>query len=295
MTDWLISLALLAAVVVFFIAGRQCRNLPRAIWVTLFAIPIFFWLILKYASLIPSMAFDTPIFTWMLAWHHPFIISSFVIAFASGILIPQVPGRRLRVMLCVLLAAGMAYDFVIPIFGPLAARHRLMSIHSQMSGDVCMQSTSWTCGAASAVTALHALGIKADEGEMAILACTAPLRGTNETLLARAIESRYGSQDVTTSFEHFRSVRDLRHLCPAIVSIRVSSTTGHIVAVLDVTDSTVVYGDPLAGKMVCSIEDFEASWFNSALLVCRPRSTRLLVMDSHLPNHTEPRFFSAPF
>jgi predicted double-glycine peptidase len=280
MTDWLVSLLILVLIVALFAAGMNCRRLPRPVWVVLFILPVVFWLLLRLASYVPSLAFGFAPVTWLFALRRPFLISAFIIAFAMGILIPQAPGRRLRVLLCILMFAGLIYHFAIPNIGPLLVRSPLRGIHSFMDGGICLQSTSWTCGAAASVTALHTLGIEADEGELAILSYTTPMFGTDETLLARAMEERYRSQYLTTDFGYYKSVRDLQGLCPALVSIHMSYSVDHLVTVLEVTDKTVVYGDPLKGLIIRPIEEFEEMWFNRALLVYRLQPAPNLVLAS---------------
>jgi predicted double-glycine peptidase len=268
MLDWFLSFCLLALIVALFFIALKCHRLRKAVWVTLFAIPGILWLCVKLAVYVPYLSFETPL-SWFFVYRRLFVFSAMVVTWNLGILIPQAPGRRLRFLLCILLTIAITYNFIIPSFGPLLVRHRLRTVDSFMDGDVCLQSTEWTCGPASAVTALHALGIEADEGEMAILSYTAPIYGTNETLLARAIQKRYPAEHLATRYTRFSSITELKGHCPALVAIPLTVTVGHLVTVLEITDTTVVYGDPLKGKVECPIAEFEEKWFHTALLIWR--------------------------
>lgn len=277
MIDWLRIFLLLAGLAAIFVTGVKCRRFSRPVWASLFIIPVVLWILLRLSSYVPSLAFGFPPLTWCFSMRRPFLFSSFIIAFAIGIIIPQTPTRRLRILLFILMLVGLLYHFAIPNIGPLLVRGLLRNIHSTMDNGVCLQSTSWTCGAASSVTALHTLGIEASEGELAIMSYTTPLFGTDETMLARAIEDRYRTQFIKTDFGYFRSVRDIADRCPALVAIRLNYSIDHLVTVLEVTDKTVTYGDPLRGILILPIEEFEKKWFNRALLIYRDRPEPVLV------------------
>src|SRR5204863_6791491 len=53
--------------------------------------------------------------------------------------------------------------------------------------DVCLQSTSYTCGAASIATLLRAKGVKVTEHEAARASCTIPERGVTNLGAAMAL------------------------------------------------------------------------------------------------------------
>jgi uncharacterized protein len=277
MTDWFLVSLVFVLIVAAFVTGMQCRRLPKWAWAVLFLVPVGFWLAMRCVSYVPSLVFEYEPVAWLFALRRPFLISSLIIAFAMGIVIPQVQTRRLRVLLSILMLAGLVYHFAIPMIGPLVVRNRLRAIHTVMDHGVCLQSTSWTCGPAASVTALRALGIPAEEGQLAILSYTTPMFGTDETLLARAMEQLYRDRYITTDLRYVRSLRELKGQCPALVAIQLDLTVAHLVTVLKVTDKTVTYGDPLQGRVTCSIEDFEEVWLHRALLVYRLPPVPMLV------------------
>ena len=125
---------------------------------------------------------------------------------------------------------------------------------------VCIQSNSYNCGPASAVTALHHLGIDAGEGELAILAHTTPFTGTPTDLLCNAINMRFAKDGIHAEYRTFKNVEEMDGIEPVIAVIKYSLFVDHFITVIDVTESEVIVGDPLAGKYPLSVKDFNAKW-----------------------------------
>src|SRR6185295_14272763 len=112
---------------------------------------------------------------------------------------------------------------------------------------VCLQSTSYDCGPAAAVTALRNLGIAAEEREIALLANTCPAAGTSPDTLATVLRDRYAPDGLTCEYRPFSSVRDLPRDATTLAVIKLTFFIDHFVAVLAVTDDEVILGDPLHG------------------------------------------------
>ena len=121
---------------------------------------------------------------------------------------------------------------------------------------VCHQSTGHTCGAASAVTFLHAYGIEANEAEMARLSRTVIYQGVSTIKLARGIlrKLKGTSHKIDIVELDWEGIRV--HAQPCIVVLTYSVMVDHTVAILEVEEDSVIVGEPLKGKVRWSKEEF---------------------------------------
>jgi hypothetical protein len=127
---------------------------------------------------------------------------------------------------------------------------------------VCLQSSDDTCGSASMVTLLNAIGIQATEGEMARLSVSAPGRGLSPHqagyALRRKLRRLKRRQRVTIEVPGRDGLCDLP--LPFLAGIRYSFWTNHMVCVLDVDEKSLLVGDPLIGRRPWSCKRFEREW-----------------------------------
>ncbi len=170
-----------------------------------------------------------------------------------------------------------------PFALPAVVRGDLESLETRISSTgICLQTRNYTCGPAAAVTALGRLGIRAREGELAVLAFTTPLFGTPCDWLAGAIEGRYREDGVRVEFLKLRDVAGLesalredggsggdRARAVAIAVIKHSFLTDHYVTVFEVADDTVIAGDPLVGLRWIPRDEFERIWRRSVIVLRR--------------------------
>ena len=135
---------------------------------------------------------------------------------------------------------------------------------------VCQQTSFETCGAASMVTLLNAIGINTTEGEMARLSMTAPGQGLTPHLAA------YGLQQKLTELKRSNNVAvmacELNELykiaTPFLAGIRFSSVTNHMVCILDKNQDYLVVGDPIGvGRKKWSWVQFEKIW-SGIIVIC---------------------------
>ena len=138
-----------------------------------------------------------------------------------------------------------------------------------MHGDVCLQTTDYTCGPAASVTALRKLGINAEEGTLAIAARSTPQTGTPADQLMMAIDKCYGAKGISSSLRRFSSVKQLKGLGITVVPIKLSRFKGHYLTVLEVTDSHITIADPEFGKQLLTHEDFAKQWKFSGIVLNR--------------------------
>ena len=112
----------------------------------------------------------------------------------------------------------------------------------------CLQSSSSSCGAASAATLLRFLGKPADERAIAREAYTS-FTGTENWYLARAFRRR-GVQ-----VEYIKESSQLPSLhYPAIAGVRLDNT-GHFIVIMSKEGDNFVIGDPMIGREKLSAVD----------------------------------------
>ena len=158
--------------------------------------------------------------------------------FAGGLAeLVKRPRLLVRAMLIAVLSVGIVIPYLKPLLAPLPSH----SFTDQWQDDVCLQSTSSSCGAASAATVLKALGQHVTEQSLAH-ECFTYAGGTENWYLARAFRRR--GYRVTYRIETGYPA-DL-HL-PAIAGVRVGGI-GHFIALVTNSPQMVVTGDPLVGR-----------------------------------------------
>ena len=140
-------------------------------------------------------------------------------------------------------------------------RKELSHLHTNINSDgVCIQTTDYTCGPAAAVTALRHLGLSAEEGRIAILSETSSIAGTPPDMLAEALQDEYGKDGLIAECRTFKNVAELRQTGITLAVVKFTFLVDHWVAVLQITDSEVIVGDPTGGFMKLSYSDFEQKW-----------------------------------
>lgn len=153
----------------------------------------------------------------------------------------------------IMIFSATVWPFIVPAFD----RGDLASLKTHMdSNGVCLQTTDYTCGPAAAVTALHQLGFPADEGKLAILSETSSTTGTPPDMLAEALQKEYGSRGLIADCRPFKDISELKQSGLTLAMVKYSFMVDHWVTVLEVTDSQVIIGDPLDGKVKLSYDDF---------------------------------------
>ncbi len=182
------------------------------------------------------------------AWYYQFRSiagTEFLIIFlgvAGGLLAALLP-RLLLILPLLGVAAFSIAPIVKPFIGPIGS----VALRDEWDGEVCLQSTPSTCGAASTATILRHLGGEATESDLAVEAHSYA-GGTEAWYLARAVKSRgFDAQfDFETGFSPDGGL-------PAVVGVRLG-TVGHFIAILGEEDGKFIVGDPLQGRELLSSE-----------------------------------------
>lgn len=237
-------------------------------WMGVFGIAFVFFLAILCINRIPSLHYHLPV-SWFFKGHRESLMFSILLPVMFGTLIPQLKAPRQRLMVWGLAVVGTGYVGIVPVVEGIVVRTQLEGLETWREDGICLQTTGFTCGPASAVTALECHGIKAEESELAIAAYTTPSWGTSNRDLADAIEKLYGRQGIRCRIERFDSIEQLRGICPVIATVEYRFMVDHYITVLDIEDDVVLVGDPLKGQDRLSYEAFEEKWRRVGIIVKR--------------------------
>ena len=189
-----------------------------------------------------------------------------VLTFAAGSHLMTPRNRRALVLLSCLLVIFVVRQMWWRLSEPAAYAYA-----GEFSGDVCLQSTDYTCGAAAMVTLLNTMGIESSEGEMARLSGTIPHRGVSDFQAAWGLQRKLGRLGRPERVEFVLCPeKDAGSLpTPCLAGTEYSFWFAHMVCVFDVDEQSVTLGDPLAGHQRILREEFEKKWLGVAI-VARP-------------------------
>jgi hypothetical protein len=197
----------------------------------------------------------------MMLGRKKFAIMGFVVALILTTPLSRLPKKRDRMVVCLLMSVMIFSATIWPFITPALARKELAKLETIINADgVCIQTTDYTCGPAAAVTALRHLGINADEGKLAILSETSSIEGTAPDLLAESLQKVYGKDGLIVECRPFKDISELKQAGLTLAVIKYNIFEDHWVAVLQVTDSQVVVGDPLGGLVKMSYDEFQQKW-----------------------------------
>ena len=144
---------------------------------------------------------------------------------------------------------------------PASNRGHLADVKTRLDPDgICRQSQSYTCGPAAAVTALHELGLRADEREIALLAHTSSRTGTEPRRLAQGLQKRFGADGLVAEYRRFENLEELSRAGLTLAVLQFNASQDHCVTILGVQANAVVVGDPVGGLALVSKEEFENQW-----------------------------------
>lgn len=240
--------------------GYFFSRLPKSYWTFGYFIPFALVLVYGVAIHFPAMSFTPPI-SWMMMGRKKFAILGFIAAMVLTTPLSRLPLKRDRVVVSILMAIIIFFMSVWPFLAPAFNRNQLSQLKTRIGGDgVCLQNTGYTCGPASAVTALRKLGFPAEEGQLAILSFTSSMTGTPPDILAEVLQKQYGKDGLTVEYRAFKNISELKQAGLTLAVIKFGFMVDHYVTVLDVTDSEVVVGDPLNGLDKMSYEEFQQKW-----------------------------------
>lgn len=137
----------------------------------------------------------------------------------------------------------------------------------RMRGRVCMQSTDYTCVAASMVTALRARGIDATETEMARLSRTQVGRGATDSRALWALQTKLRGTGLTARYASLDRAGLIAAPKPCLVQLDWGFFLSHMVPVMAADDEGVTLGDPLEGERRMAWAVFGREWKGQAIVI----------------------------
>lgn len=259
-------IAIAVFVSIAFFTGLKLSKLSKKYWVVSYLLALLVIMSIVASRHFRQLVFIAP-FSWIMAGRVEFIVISAAAALLLGVLIPRLEQRNLKVSLCFLLFIFCGYNIAVPFLLPVFIRGKMeRTENSYVSDGVCLQSTGYTCGPASAVTFLSQFGINANEGELAILAYTTPQLGTSEDLLVTAINKAHSKNGFRCEYIFIDTIKELKEHCPAIAVIKYSLLADHYITVLEVAENQVIVGNPLSGKETLTYQQFLDKWRSAAIV-----------------------------
>jgi hypothetical protein len=265
----ILQASLIALICAAVAAAALFASRRRRWWLVLYAIALLLISLILIARRFPTLAFRPPI-SWVAAGRTSMALLGPAAALLLIPLFPQLKNSRQRALVAIFLIVFILNSSIYPFISPVLAHSELQRLPTYVSPNgVCLQSTSYDCGPAAAVTALRKLGIPAQESEIALLADTCPAAGTSPDTLARILRDRYAGDGLLCEYRPFASVRDLPQDAIILATMKLTFLIDHFVAVLAVTDDDVVLGDPLHGYVHISHQDFAQKWRFTGIVLRR--------------------------
>jgi len=274
--DLLVETIGIAGVVILgVVAGGVFSRLRRGYWAVGYLISIILIGLLLAAKWSTALSFSAP-FSWVSGGRMRYIVLSLGITMGLVTPLSRLPRRAEKWAVGALSFFFVVAFSVVPFLSPLWLRGDLSGLETRIGSDgICRQTRAYTCGPAAAVTALRRLGFSAQEGEIAVLAGTSPITGTLPRSLLSALRQRYGRQGLECRYRYFPSVAELKGRGVTLAILKDTFLIDHCVAVLGVSEGTVLIGDPILGEQVISREQFEKMWRFTGIVLSRESRTRI--------------------
>lgn len=269
MNPWFETIFVLFLAFFGILCGISFWHLSKPLRLFGYLLPLFAIIGLIILRVVSSATLTEPLY-WLSISRAKFAILSFTVPMGMTAPLPKLPHRWEKIATCIITVVFIFIFSVPPFLAPALVRNDLASIETKLNSDgICFQSKSYTCAPAAAVTALRKLGFSAQEGEMAILSHTSPITGTLPWSLYTAISQRYSEYGLNCEYRRFDSINQLEDADVTLVAVRDTLFSDHCVAVLEISEDSVIIADPAAGKTSISREDFERIWRSAGIALKR--------------------------
>jgi hypothetical protein len=260
MNPWLETAGVVLIALFGVFAGRIFSRFRKPYWVLGYILPTVLIAALAIVRFDNELYFVPP-FSWITFGRVRFVVLSLAVSMGLTVPLSRLPYKFEKLIVCLLMAGFVTWFSVLPFLVPALIKGRLSSIQTRFDKNgVCRQTTDYTCGPAAAVTALEKLGIKADEGELAVLSYSSPVIGTLPTCLTSALQNRYAADGLSCRYRHFDSIDQLRKAGVTLTVVREAFLLDHCIAVLGVSDNAVTVADPVTGARLMPFKQFEKIW-----------------------------------
>lgn len=249
--------------------GRVFSGFRKPYWLLGHFVGFVLIVILALARYYNVLYFIRP-FSWVTTGRVQFVILSLAVTMGLTTPLSRLSHRYEKLLVYILMAVVVTWFCVLPFLVPALIKDHLSSLTTRFdSNGICLQTTSYTCGPAAAVTALGKLGLSADEGEMAVLSYTSPVAGTILSCLSSAVQNRYAADGLRCQYRRFDSIEQLKDAGITLAVVRNAFLLDHCLTVLEVSDHTITVADPVIGRRVMPHKQFEKIWRFSGIVFKR--------------------------
>lgn len=269
MTAWIETVGVVAVSVLGLGLGLRCARAGLRVWWAGYLGALAFFALCAAATLWHRLEFHPPL-SLLPGGRGLAVLKALAGMFLLAALVPRLPLARDR------RAVGVAFGLVVakvsvwPFLAPAFNQEVLARLVTHFDADgICRQSTPYTCGPAAAATALRRLGLAADEGDLAVRCHTSEALGTPPRILCDVLARRYGEAGLTCEYRWFPAIGDLPAGVPTLVLVRFGWLLDHYVVLIEQDGGGVVVADPLFGKRVLTLAEFDALWRHVGIVLRR--------------------------
>jgi len=254
-----------------FFARRQ-----RPYWLIGYIIPFILLVSIGLSRRYPALEFIPP-FSWLMSGRTEFAATAIITTMLLVTPLGRVQNKRLAILVYSFLVCIITYYAIFPFLLPAIIRKDLLRMQTRLDNhNVCLQSTSYNCGPAAAVTVLRNIGMPAEEGKIAVMSHTSPISGTPPDSLYLGLNKMYAGSGLHFEYRRFDTVAELVGREPMIAIVRFSFMVDHYVAVLKVNQNKLTVGDPIGGIRHMTYNQFRKIWRNSAIILSpKPLKTKI--------------------
>jgi predicted double-glycine peptidase len=178
--------------------------------------------------------------------------------------------RLVRLVLGTLVCCFIAYS-VFDMGAPVLLRSCVERLDDDRQGAGPVSQTSgWSCGAAATATLLRLNGVPASERQVAELAGTSPIEGTDIRGAARAVEILGGAQGLVPHLRIGLPARDIAILrTPCTFEYKLYPTLWHVAVMMSIDGDIVDVEDPLLGRDKWTKEQLAEKWVGTTMEIER--------------------------
>jgi predicted double-glycine peptidase len=250
--------------------GWKIGRLRGHWWLIGYAVSMAIVVALNVSRYVPATINTAP-GQWLLAGRKEIFLIG--IAAIIGIVpcLHKVHPARTRVLLGAFMTVLLMRSSVLPLMGPVLDRAEIAKLPTVLDmDDVCLQTTNYTCGPASLVSALRAFGIEETESNAALETLCNSYSGTRSADIADYVNRAYGDRGLRASYRYIASVEELRELGGvAIAEVKSNFWMDHFVAVVGWDGTSPIVADPYCGQFKTTEKSFARIWRKKAVVIRR--------------------------
>jgi len=269
MNPWLETTGVILIAVFGVLAGRACSRFRKPYWVLGYILPSVLIAMLAMVRFNNTLYFVSP-FSWIATGRVRYVVLSLAVSMGLTVPLSRLPYKFEKLIVCILMAGFVTWFSVLPFLVPALIKEHLSNLQTKFDKNgICRQTTDYTCGPAAAVTALGKLGLRADEGELAVLSYSSPVTGTLPACLSSALQDRYRAEGLSCRYRRFDSIAQLKNAGITLAMVREAFLMDHCLAVLEISDDAVTVADPVTGTRLMPYGQFEKIWRFSGIVLQR--------------------------